>query len=51
MERPTGIYASSLSRRDLARRRARLRRPLLLRPGWWVAAVVAVAAVAERVLG
>lgn len=51
MQRPIGIYASTLSRRDLARRRARLRGPLLLRPGWWVAAVVVVAAAAERVLG
>jgi hypothetical protein len=51
MQRPTGIYASSLSRRDLARRRARLRGPLLLRSGWWVAALAVVAAAAERVLG
>ena len=51
MQRPTGIYASSLSRRDLARRRARLRPPLLARTGTWVASgvFVALAAVlAER---
>jgi len=34
MARPTGIYASSLSRRGLARRRARLRRPFLLGRLW-----------------
>jgi len=34
MERPPGIYASSLSRRGLARRRARLRRPFLLGRLW-----------------
>ena len=53
LQRPTGIYASSLSRRDLARRRARLRPPLLARTGTWVAsgAVVALAAVlAERLV-
>jgi hypothetical protein len=51
LQRPTGIYASSLSRRDLARRRARLRPPILARTGTWVAsgAFVALAAVlAER---
>jgi hypothetical protein len=51
MDRPTGIYASSLSRRDLARRRARRRSPLLVRVGNWVggAAVVALAVLlAER---
>jgi hypothetical protein len=46
MERPPGIYASSLSRRDLARRRARLRSPLLLRVGGYAAAGVLVAVVA-----
>ena len=54
MERPTGIYASSLSRRGLARRRARMRPPLVQRAGSWAAAgaVVALAAVlAERLLG
>jgi hypothetical protein len=53
LQRPTGIYASSLSRRDLARRRARLRPPILARTGTWVAfgAVVAVATVlAERLV-
>jgi hypothetical protein len=51
MERPPGIYASSLSRRDLARRRPRVRSSLALRAGSWLgaAAVVAVAVVvAER---
>ena len=51
LQRPTGIYASSLSRRDLARRRARLRPPLLARTGTWVASgtfVAVVALVAER---
>jgi hypothetical protein len=51
MERPTTIYASSLTRRGLARRRARLRRgPRLM----WVGNVTVVAlgaAVAERLLG
>jgi hypothetical protein len=53
LQRPTGIYASSLSRRDLARRRARLRPPLLARTGTWVAsgAVVALAAVLAERLG
>jgi hypothetical protein len=42
MERPLGIYASSATRRDLARRRARRRRPLLLiRMGNWLAVLVA----------
>jgi hypothetical protein len=54
LQRPLGIYASSLSRRDLARRRARLRPPLLARTGTWVtsATLVAVAALlAERLAG
>ena len=54
LERPIGIYASSLSRRDLARRRARLRPPLLARTGTWVVsgAILALAAVlAERLAG
>ena len=54
MQRPTGIYASSLSRRDLARRRARLRPPLLARTGTWgmSGAILALAAVlAERLVG
>jgi len=54
LQRPTGIYASSLSRRDLARRRARLRPPLLARTGTWVmsGAILALAAVlAERRVG
>jgi hypothetical protein len=54
MDRPPGIYASSLSRRDLARRRARLRPPLLARTGTWAAsgAILALAAVlAERLVG
>jgi len=46
LQRPLGIYASSLSRRDLARRRARLRPPLLARTGTWVASGTLLAAVA-----
>jgi hypothetical protein len=46
MERPPGIYASSLSRRDLARRRARMRPPLVLRAGSYAVAGVLVALVA-----
>jgi hypothetical protein len=47
MDRPPGIYASSLSRRDLARRRARLRSTLMVRAANWLggAAVVALAVV------
>jgi hypothetical protein len=51
MQHPTGIYASTLSRRDLARRRARMRGPRLPRSRWWVAGVVLSAAAAERLLG
>ena len=54
MQRPTGIYASSLSRRDLARRRARMRPPRAQRPGSWLAAgtLVALAVLlAERLVG
>jgi hypothetical protein len=54
LERPIGIYASSLSRRDLARRRARMRHSLLARAGNWVAcgALLALGVmVAERVVG
>ena len=53
MERPPGIYASSLSRRDLARRRARMRPPLVLRFGSYAVAgalVALVAVVAERLV-
>jgi hypothetical protein len=53
MERPPGIYASSLSRRDLAGRRARMRPPLLLRVGSYAVAGVLVALVgvlAERLV-
>jgi hypothetical protein len=51
MQRPIDIYANTLSRRDLARRRARIRGwPWLLRPGWWVAGLLATAVIAERVL-
>ena len=46
MERPPGIYASSLSRRDLARRRARMRPPLMVRAGSYAAAGALVALVA-----
>jgi hypothetical protein len=50
MERPTSIYVSQLSRRGLARRRARLRRraPLHLLLG---SAAVLALAVLERALG
>lgn len=51
MERPAAIFASTLSRRGLARRRARRRHGPRLA---WLgnAAIVALAlAVAERVLG
>jgi hypothetical protein len=54
LERPIGIYASSLSRRGLARRRARMRPPLVQRAASWVAggALLAVAALlAERLVG
>jgi hypothetical protein len=54
LQRPTGIYASSLSRRDLARRRARLRPRLLARTGTWVmsGAILALAAVlGDRLVG
>jgi hypothetical protein len=53
MERPPGIYASSLSRRDLARRRARMRPPLALRAGSYAVAgalVALVAVLAERLV-
>jgi len=54
MERPPGIYASSLSRRDLARRRARMRPPLAYRASSYAAAgalVALVAVLAERLMG
>jgi len=54
LERPIGIYASSLSRRGLARRRARMRPPLVQRAGHWVAAgalLALVGLVAERLVG
>ena len=53
MDRPPGIYASSLSRRDLARRRARMRAPLAVRVGGYAGAgvlVALVAAVGERLI-
>jgi hypothetical protein len=53
MEPPPGIYASSLSRRDLARRRARMRPPLLFRAASYAVAgalVALVAVVAERLV-
>ena len=53
MERPRGIYASSLSRRDLARRRARLRPPLIFRASSYAAGgvlVAVVAVLAERLM-
>ena len=46
MERPPGIYANSLSRRDLAQRRARMRPPLMFRAGSYAVAVALVALVA-----
>ncbi|HSD78340.1 MAG TPA: hypothetical protein VLA98_13090 [Solirubrobacteraceae bacterium] len=54
MDRPPGIYASTASRRDLARRRARRRPPLAVRSGNWAAAAslaALVAAVVQRVAG
>jgi hypothetical protein len=54
LERPIGIYASSLSRRGLARRRARMRHSLLARLGNWIAAIALIAlavTVAQRLLG
>jgi len=54
LERPIGIYASSLSRRDLARRRARTRHSLVVRAGNWVAAGALLAlgvVLAERLVG
>jgi hypothetical protein len=53
LERPIRIYASSMSRRDLARRRARMRHSLLPRAGNWIAVgLLAVGAVVvERLLG
>jgi len=54
LERPSGIYASSLSRRDLARRRARMRPRLLVRAGNFVAAgavLALVGLVTERLVG
>jgi hypothetical protein len=53
MDRPPGIYASSLTRRDLARRRARMRAPLALRLGPYAGAgvlVALVAVLAERLM-
>jgi hypothetical protein len=53
MERTRGIYASSLSRRGLARRRARLRPPLVFRASSYAAAgvlVAVVAVLAERLM-
>jgi hypothetical protein len=54
LQRPIGIHASSLSRRDLARRRARMRPPLLERAGYWVASgalLAPPALLAERLVG
>lgn len=51
MERPPGIYASSLSRRDLARRRARMRSSLVARAANWIGAgavIVLAVVLAER---
>jgi hypothetical protein len=51
LDRPLGIYASSVSRRDLHRRRARCRRSTLAaRMGNWVAVVALVALVALAVM-
>jgi hypothetical protein len=55
MDRPLGIYASSASRRDLARRRARRRRALLLvRAGNWLTVLLVCGAaltLAQRLAG
>lgn len=51
MERPTPIYASSLTRRGLARRRARLRHGPRLAWAGNVAMIALAVAVAERLLG
>ncbi len=51
MERPAAIFASTLTRRALARRRARLRRGPRLAWAGNTAIVVLGAAVAERLLG
>jgi hypothetical protein len=50
MPPPSGIYSSSITRRELARRRARRRPPLMLRPGTWtlLGALALAAAAAER---
>jgi hypothetical protein len=53
MDRPPGIYASTVSRRDLARRRARRRAPLIVRAGNWAAVaslVLLAAAIVQRIL-
>ena len=50
MERPPTIYASTLTRRGLARRRARLRRGPRLAWAGNATVVVLVAAVIERVV-
>ena len=50
MERPTTIYASTLTRRGLARRRARLRRGPRLAWAGNAAVVVLAAAVVERLV-
>ena len=53
MERRTVIYSSSVSRRDLARRRARMRHGFLPRPASFVVVglLAAAAVVVERLLG
>jgi hypothetical protein len=51
LDRPPGIYASSLSRRDLARRRARMRSSFLPRAGSLTRAAVVIGlaiVIAER---
>jgi len=53
LERRTVIYASSVSRRDLARRRARMRHGFLPRPASFavVGLLAAAAVVVERLFG
>ena len=51
MQRPTAIYASSLTRRGLAKRRARLRRGPRLAWAGNAVVVVLAAAVVEKLLG
>jgi hypothetical protein len=51
MDRPSSIYVSQLSRRGLARRRARLRRRTSQHLLLGASAILALAKVLERALG